>query len=111
MGALLAAINIGVRTAAQWGPAIYTPTIIRQVTGADQASLLRNQAAAYTQLRAAAHVRPGQPAGRGYAVVAAYRFVAYTPVRRGRRRGHRGAWQRRHDGAGRHPDRGRLARR
>src|SRR6266404_8050346 len=26
-GALLAAINIGVRTAAQWGPAIYAPTI------------------------------------------------------------------------------------
>ena len=79
-GALLAAINIGVRTAAQWGPAIYAPTITRQVTGPDQAALLRNQAAAYAQLRAAAHARPGQPAGRGYAAVAAYRFAACTPT-------------------------------
>ena len=79
-GALLAAINIGVRTAAPWGPAIYAPTITRQVTGPDQAALLHNQAAAYGQLRASAHVRPGQPAGRGYAAVAAYRLTAYAPA-------------------------------
>jgi hypothetical protein len=77
-GALLAAINIGVRTAAQWGPAIFRPTITRQVTGPDAAALLRAETAAYAQLRAAAHVRPGQPAGRGYAVEAAYRFVAWN---------------------------------
>ena len=79
-GALLAAINIGVRTAALWGPAIYAATISRQVTGPDQATLLHNQAAAYARLRASAHVRQGQPTGRGYAVEAAYRFVAYTPA-------------------------------
>ena len=28
----------------------------------------------------AARVRPGQPAGRGYAVEAGFRFVAYTPA-------------------------------
>ena len=77
-GALLAAVNIAVRTAAQWGPAIYAPTITRQVTGPDQAALLHNQAAAYEQLQASAHVRQGQPIGRGYAVEAAYRFAAYT---------------------------------
>ena len=79
-GALLAAVNIAVRAAAQWGPAVYAPTITRQVTGPDQAALLHNQAAAYGQLQASARVRPGQPAGRGYAVVAAYRLAAYAPA-------------------------------
>jgi len=79
-GALLAAINIGVRTAAQWGPAVFGPTITRQVTGPDAAALLQAEESAYAQLRAAAHVRPGQPAGRGYAVEAAYRFAVWTPA-------------------------------
>lgn len=80
-GALLAAINIAVRTAAQWGPPIFGPTITRQVTGPDAAALLRADAGAYARLRAAAHVRPGRPAGRGDATEAGYRFVAYTPGR------------------------------
>ncbi len=79
-GALLAAVNIGVRTAALWGPAIYQPTIRRQVTGPDTAALLAADASDYAALRAAARVRPGRPAGRGYAVEAAFRFVAYTPA-------------------------------
>jgi hypothetical protein len=79
-GALLAAINIGVRTSAQWGPAIFQPTITRQVTGPDQAALLHAEASAYASLRAAAHVRPGQPAGRGYAAEVAWRFDAWTPA-------------------------------
>src|SRR5579859_8176039 len=78
-GALLAAINIGVRTAALWGPAIYTPTITRQVTGPDAAALLNADPSSYRALQAAAHVPAGQPAGRGYAVEAAYRFVAWSP--------------------------------
>jgi hypothetical protein len=77
-GALLAAINIAVRTAAVWGPAIYTPTITVQVTGPDTAALQHADTVAYAQLRAAAHVRDGQPAGRGYAAVTAYRIAAYT---------------------------------
>lgn len=79
-GALLAAVNIAVRTAAQWGPAIYQPTIRNQVTGPDASTLLKADASGYAALRAAAHVRPGQPAGRGYAVEAAYRFAAYGPA-------------------------------
>ncbi len=78
-GALLAAVNIAVRTAAQWGPAIYQPTIRNQVTGSDASTLLKADASDYAALRAAAHVGPGQPAGRGYAVEAAYQFAAYTP--------------------------------
>ena len=38
-GALLAAVNIAVRTAAPWGPDIYQPTIRYQVTGPDTAAL------------------------------------------------------------------------
>jgi hypothetical protein len=79
-GALLAAVNIAVRTGAQWGPNIYQPTIRHQVTGPDAAALLKVDADGYAALRAAAHVRPGQPAGRGYAVEAGFRFVAFTPA-------------------------------
>jgi len=77
-GALLASVNIAVRTAAQWGPHIYQPTITRQVTGSARNQLLRADARQYAALRAAAQVRNGQPAGRGYAVEAAYRFITYT---------------------------------
>ena len=79
LGAVLAAVNIAVRTAAQWGPPIYRPTINHQVTGPAAATLLAADRSDYAALRAAAHVAPGQPAGRGYAVEAAYRLAAYTP--------------------------------
>ena len=79
-GALVAALNIAVRTAAQWGPVIYQPTISRQVTGPDKAALLAADTSGYAALRAAAKVKPGQPAGRGYAVEAAYRFTAWAPA-------------------------------
>jgi hypothetical protein len=79
-GALVAAINIGVRTAALWGPAIYGPTIRHQVTGPDAAALLAADASSYAAIRAAVHVRPGRPAGRGYAAEAGFRFVGYTPA-------------------------------
>lgn len=79
-GALVAAVNVGVRTAALWGPAIYVPTITHQVTGPDEAALLSADASDYAALRAANRVEPGHPAGRGYAVEAAFRFVAYTPA-------------------------------
>jgi hypothetical protein len=79
-GALLAAINIAVRTGAQLGPNIFQPTIRDQVTGPDAAALLKADASGYAALRAAAHVRPGQPVGRAYAVEAGFRFVAFTPA-------------------------------
>ena len=78
-GALLAAINIGVRTAALWGPDIYQPTITYEVTGPDTAALLKADSSGYAALRAAANVPAGQPAGRGYAVEAAYRFTTWSP--------------------------------
>ena len=40
LGALLAAVNIGVRANAQWGPRIFTAVIRGQVTGPDAAALL-----------------------------------------------------------------------
>jgi hypothetical protein len=79
-GALLAAVNIAVRTAALWGPDIYQPTIRQQVTGSDATALLKADASGYAALRAATHAAPGQPAGRAYAVEAGFRFVAYTPA-------------------------------
>jgi len=79
-GALLAAINIGVRTAAQWGSAIFVPTITRQVTGPAAPALLHAEETAYAQLRAATHVRAGQPAGPGYATEDGYRFAAWSPA-------------------------------
>lgn len=79
-GALLAAINIGVRTAALWGSAIFVPTITRQVTGPNAAALLHAEETAYAQLRAAAHVRAGQPTGQGYAAEDGYRFLAWSPA-------------------------------
>jgi hypothetical protein len=79
-GALLAAINIGVRTAAQWGSAIFAPTITRQVTGPNTTALLHAEETAYTQLRAANHVRRGQPAGQASAAEDGYRFAAWSPA-------------------------------
>jgi len=79
LGAVLAAVNIVVRTAAQWGPPIYRPTITHQVTSPGATALMAADNSDYAALRATAHVPPGQPAGRGYAVEAAYRLTAYTP--------------------------------
>ena len=78
LGAVLAAVNIVVRTAAQWGTAIYQPTIRNQVTGPGASALLKTDASEYAALRSAARVRPGQPVGRGYAVEVAYRVAAYA---------------------------------
>jgi hypothetical protein len=78
-GALLAAINIGVRTAAQWGPAIFEPTITRQVTGPDATALLQDEEAASAQIGAAAGAGLSQPAGQGYAAETGYRFLAWSP--------------------------------
>jgi len=77
-GALLAAINIGVRTAAQWGSAIFVPTITHQVTGPGAPALLHAEETAYAQLRATVHVRAGQPAGQAHAAEDGYRFAAWS---------------------------------
>jgi hypothetical protein len=80
LGALLAALNIGVRANAQWGPAIFGPVIRGQVTGPDAPALLASCQAAYSQGRQAAGVPAGQPLGRAYVVEEAFRWVAYTPA-------------------------------
>ena len=79
-GALLAAVNIAVRTAAQWGPAVYGPTIRYQVTGPDTAALAQADAAAWAALRAAARTRPARSAAPVSASVAGYRFESWTPA-------------------------------
>jgi len=78
-GALLAAINIAVRTAARWGPAIFRPTITQQVTGPAAGALLRADTDAYAQLRTTPHDN-SKAASSSQAVEEAYRFVAYTPA-------------------------------
>lgn len=80
LGAVLAAVNIVVRTAAQWGPPVYRPTINHQLTGPGAAALLAADNSDYAAMRAAAHVAPGQPTGRGHAAETAYRLTIYTPA-------------------------------
>ena len=77
-GALVAAINIAVRTAPEWGPAVYGPTITRQVTGPAAGALLAADNRAWTQFQAAARARVGIPVPPG-ASEQAYRFTAWTP--------------------------------
>jgi hypothetical protein len=79
-GALLAASNIAVRTAAQWGPAIFRPTITQQVTGPAAGALLRADTDTYAQLRRASLGSRSKAASSSQAVEEAYRFVAYTPA-------------------------------
>ena len=111
LGALLAAVNIGVRANAQWGPRIFTTVIRGQVTGPDAAALL---ASLPGRLRPGRPVRArtgGQPLGTVHVTEQAFRWITYTPAaaildlvsRRTRR-------QRRH-GTRLGPDGGRLGRR
>ncbi len=79
LGALLAAVNIGVRANAQWGPAIFGPTIRHQVTGQDAPVLLASCQDAYEQARQQAGLPPGQPLGRAYVVEEAFRWETYSP--------------------------------
>jgi hypothetical protein len=80
LGALLAAVNIGVRANAQWGPRIFTAVIRSQVTGPDAAALLANCEAAYGQASQSRHVTDGQPLGTVDVTEEGFRWVAYTPT-------------------------------
>jgi hypothetical protein len=80
LGALLAALNIGVRANAQWGPAIFSSTIRDQVTGADAAALLASCQSVYGRASQAAHVTGGQPLSNAYVTEEAFRWIAYTPA-------------------------------
>jgi hypothetical protein len=79
LGALLAAVNIGVRANAQWGPTIFGPTIRDQmVSGPGASALLAGCEANYSQESQAAGATAGQPLGRGYVTEEAFRWEAYT---------------------------------
>lgn len=75
-GALIAAVNIGVRANAQWGPGIFGPTIRGQVTGLGAGVLLAACHASYGQEARAAGVTGGQSLGRAYVTEQAFRWVA-----------------------------------
>lgn len=79
-GALIAAVNIGVRASAQWGPGIFGPTIRDQVTGLGTGALLASCQASYGQEARAAGVTGGQSLDRAYVTEQAFRWVAYTPA-------------------------------
>jgi hypothetical protein len=80
LGALLAAVNIGVRANAQWGPAIFGQEIRGHVTGAGAAALLAGCQAAYTHASQSEGVTGGRPLGDVDAAEEAFRWVAYTPA-------------------------------
>jgi hypothetical protein len=78
-GALLAAVHITVRSAAQWGPKVFEPTITQQVMGPGQATLLAVCRDFYERKRVEMGLDEGAPLGRGYAVIEAYRWQEYSP--------------------------------
>ena len=80
LGALLAAVNIGVRANAQWGPRIFTAVIRGQVTGPDAAALLAGCQAAYDQAAQSGGVTGGQPLGTVDVSEQAFRWITYTPA-------------------------------
>ncbi len=72
-GALLAVINIAARTAWQFGPAVFGPTIQDQVTGPYQAQMLSADQDAYA-------TGAGQAANVvARSVIAGYQWAGYTP--------------------------------
>jgi hypothetical protein len=79
-GALLAAVSIGVRANAQWGPAIFGPTIRDQVTGPGAAALVAACQASYDQASRSQGVPGGRPLGPVDVAEAAFRWVIYTPA-------------------------------
>lgn len=77
LGALLAAVNIAVRANAQWGPAVFGPTIGAQVIGPDAGLLLRRCQAFYERARRAAGLPAGASLGPLVVTVRAFRWVSY----------------------------------
>jgi len=81
LGALLAAVNIGVRANAQWGPRIFTAVIRGQVTGPDAAALLAGCQAVYDQAAQSDGVTGGQPLGTVDVTEQAFRWITLTESR------------------------------
>lgn len=78
-GAVFAAVHIGVRANAQWGPDIYGPTVAGQVDGPDKAALEDQLDSAYAQLADGTGDSSGGPVGRAYAVEEGFRVESFTP--------------------------------
>ena len=111
LGALLAAVNIGVRANAQWGPRIFAAVIRGQVTGPDAAALLASCQAAYGQASQSDGVTGGQPLGDVDVTEEAFRWVTYTPAAAIIDLVSAGPGQPGNHGPGHHSDSGRLGRR
>ena len=73
LGALLAVINIAARTAWQFGPAVFGPTIEDQVTGPYQAQMLSEDQDAYAAN--AAQI----PEIQARSVIVGYQWAGYAP--------------------------------
>ena len=80
LGALVAAVNIGIRANAQWGPGIYSPEIRRDVTGPSAPQLLADCQSGYASQARADGISGGQPLGSVTVTVKAFRWIAYTPA-------------------------------
>lgn len=80
-GAVLAAVNIAVRVSGQLGPAIFTPTITRQVTGTGAGALLAAAQQDYAQ-DSAQHppAAPDGPAGTADADAVAFKVASWDPA-------------------------------
>lgn len=78
-GALPAALHLGMRAGPRWGPAAFEPTITEQFTGPETPAFLRAVRATHDSVRAVAGVADGEPIGRAYVVVEAFRWQAYVP--------------------------------
>lgn len=78
-GAVFAAVHIGVRANAQWGPHIYGPTVRDQIDGPDKSTLLDQLDSAYAQLADGAGDSSGGPIGRAYAVEEGFRVESFSP--------------------------------
>jgi len=73
LGALVASVNIAVRTAWEFGPQVFQPTIQDQVTGPYESEMLSSDLDAY------ASGASELPDIQAYARVVAYQWVGYTP--------------------------------
>lgn len=78
-GAVIAAVNIAVRVSGQLGPAIFVPTISRQVTGTAAQELLSAAWQEYSQAGGSQPSAAGGPAGPATAAVTAFQVTAWSP--------------------------------
>lgn len=80
-GAVLAGVNIAVRTSGQLGPDVFAPTIAQQVTGSGEAALLAAAWRQYGQAtQQATPARSGGAAGPATSAVTSFLLAAWSPA-------------------------------